>query len=133
MGKYDDIINLQHPEPKKHIRMSLENRAAQFSPFAALTGHSDAIKETERLTDSKIELAEDTITHINRTLMWLKDNTKSKPQVVVSYFVPDNKKSGGKYFTATLNILKLDELNNSIIAEDGTKIAVHNISDIVIV
>lgn len=133
MGKYDDIINLQHPEPKKHIRMSLENRAAQFSPFAALTGHSDAIKETERLTDSKIELAEDTITDINRTLMWLKDNTKSKPQVVVSYFVPDNKKSGGKYVTATLNILKLDELNNSIIAEDGTKIAVHNISDIVIV
>lgn len=113
--------------------MSLENRAAQFSPFAALTGHSDAIKETERLTDSKIELAEDTITDINRTLMWLKDNTKSKPQVVVSYFVPDNKKSGGKYVTATLNILKLDELNNSIIAEDGTKIAVHNISDIVIV
>lgn len=132
MSKYDDIINLPHPEPKNHQRMSLENRAAQFSPFAALTGHNEAIKETERLTDSKIELTEDTITDINRTLMWIKDNIKSKPEVVVTYFVHDHKKTGGKYITATVNIVKIDEVNNAIVTADGIKIAVHNILEIVI-
>lgn len=132
MSKYDDIINLPHPEPKNHQRMSLENRAAQFSPFAALTGHNEAIKETERLTDSKIELAEDTITDINRTLMWIRDNIKSRPQVVVTYFVPDYKKTGGKYITATVNIVKIDEVNNAIVTADEIKIVVHNILEIVI-
>lgn len=132
MSKYDDIINLPHPEPKNHQRMSLENRAAQFSPFAALTGHNEAIKETERLTDSKIELEEDAITDINRTLMWIKDNIKSKPEVIVTYFVPDYKKTGGKYITATVNIVKIDEINLSITTADGLTIALHNILDIVI-
>ena len=131
MGKYDDIINLPHPEPKKHPRMSMENRAAQFSPFAALTGHNEAIKETERLTDSKIELAEDTITDINRTLMWMRDNIKSRPQAVVTYFVPDYKKMGGKYITATVNIVKIDEVNNAIVTADEVTIAVHNILEII--
>ena len=131
MAKYDDIINLPHPEPQTHPRMSLENRAAQFSPFAALTGHNEAIKETERLTDQKIELEEDAITDINRTLMWIKDNIKSKPEVVVTYFVPDYKKSGGKYITATVNIVKIDELNHTVITADGLKIAVYNILEIV--
>ena len=130
MSKYDDIINLPHPEPKKHQRMSLENRAAQFSPFAALTGHNEAIKETERLTDQKIELEEDAITDINRTLMWIKDNIKSKPEVIVTYFVPDYKKTGGKYITATVNILKIDEINYLLITTQGDKIAIHNILEI---
>ena len=132
MGKYDDIINLPHPEPKKHPRMPMENRAAQFSPFAALTGHNEAIKETERLTDSKIELEQDAIEEINRKLMWIKDNIKSRPQVVVTYFVPDYKKTGGKYITSTVNIVKVDEINLSITTADGLTIALHNILDIVI-
>ena len=127
MSKYDDIINLPHPEPKNHQRMSLENRAAQFSPFAALTGHNEAIKETERLTDQKIELEEDAITDINRTLMWIKDNFKSKPEVIVTYFVPDHKKTGGKYITATVNIVKVDEVNHLLITTQGDNIAIHNI------
>lgn len=131
MGKYDDIINLPHPEPKKHPRMSMENRAAQFSPFAALTGHNEAIKETERLTDQKIELEEDAIEEINRKIMWIKDNIKSKPEVVVTYFVPDYKKTGGKYITATVNIAKIDELNHTVITTNGLKIAVHNILEII--
>ena len=130
MSKYDDIINLPHPEPKNHQRMSLENRAAQFSPFAALTGHNEAIKETERLTDQKIELEEDAITDINRTLMWIKDNIKSKPEVIVTYFVPDYKKTGGKYITATVNVLKIDEINYLLITTQGDKIAIHNILEI---
>ena len=132
MSKYDDIINLPHPEPKNHQRMSLENRAAQFSPFAALTGHNEAIKETERLTDQKIELEEDAITDINRTLMWIKDNIKSNPEVIVTYFVPGYKKTGGKYITATVNIVKIDEINHTVITADGLKIAVHNIWEIAI-
>ncbi len=130
MGRYDDIINLSPPVSKKHPRMSLENRAAQFSPFAALTGHNEAIKETERLTDRKIELEEDAITDINRTLMWIKDNIKSHPEVVVTYFVPDYKKNGGKYVTATVNIKKIDEVCNCIITTNDVKIAIHNILDI---
>ena len=132
MSKYDDIINLSYPEPKNHQRMSLENRAAQFSPFAALTGHNEAIKETERLTDSKIELEEDAITDINRTLMWIRDNIKSQPEAVITYFVPDYKKTGGKYITTTVNIVKIDEINLSITTADGLTIALHNILDIVI-
>lgn len=131
MAKYDDIINLPHPEPKKHPRMSVENRAAQFSPFAALTGHSEAIKETGRLTDHKIELAEDTITDINRTLLKIRDNIKNQPEAMVTYFVADEKKSGGRYITATVNIVRIDEMNHTIITADGRRIAVHNILDIV--
>ena len=130
MAKYDDIINLPHPEPKNHQRMSLENRAAQFSPFAALTGHNEAIKETERLTDSKIELEQDAIEEINRKLMWIKDNIKSQPEAVITYFVPDYKKTGGKYITATVNVLKIDEINYLLITTQGDKIAIHNILEI---
>ena len=130
MSKYEDILHLPHPEPKKHQRMTLENRAAQFSPFAALTGHNEAIKETERLTDRKIELEEDAIADINRTLIWIKDNINNNPEVVVTYFVPDYKKTGGKYVTSTVNIVKINELNNCIITSDNIKIAIHNILDI---
>ena len=131
-NNYDDIINLPHPEPKKHPRMSMENRAAQFSPFAALTGHNEAIKETERLTDSKIELDQDAIEEINRKLMWIKDNIQSSPQATVTYFVSDSKKAGGKYITATVNIVRIDEIDNAIVTEGGTKIAVHNILDLIL-
>ena len=130
MSKYEDILHLPHPEPKKHQRMTLENRAAQFSPFAALTGHNEAIKETERLTDRKIELEEDAIADINRTLIWIKDNINNNPEVVVTYFVPDYKKTGGKYVTSTVNISKIDETNHCIITNNEIKIAIHNILEI---
>jgi len=130
MPKYEDIIDLPNPDPKKHQRMTLENRAAQFSPFSALTGHNEAIKETERLTDRKIELEEDAIADINRTLIWIKDNVNNNPEVVVTYFVPDYKKTGGKYVTSTVNISKIDEINHCIITNNEIKIAIHNILEI---
>ena len=110
--------------------MTLENRAAQFSPFAALTGHNEAIRETERLTDRKIELEEDAIADINRTLIWIKDNINNNPEVVVTYFVPDYKKTGGKYVTSTVNISKIDEINHCIITNNEIEIAIHNILEI---
>lgn len=132
MGKYDDIINLPHPEPHNRTRMSMHNRAAQFSPFAALTGHSDAIEETGRLVDKKIELAEDSITDVNRALMQIRDNINNQPQVVVTYFVPDYKKVGGKYVTSTVNVAKIDENNHSLVMTNGLNVAFHNILDIAV-
>ena len=126
------MIYLPHPEPdpKKHPRMTLYNRAAIFSPFAALTGHDDAIKETGRLTDRKIELEQDKIDEINRILMWIKDNISLQPEVIITYFVPDHKKTGGKYVTSTLNIVKIDEYGHLIPSISGLKIAIHNILDL---
>ena len=130
MGKYDDIINMSHPEPKGRPRMSLQNRAAQFSPFAALTGHNEAIQETGRITNEKISLAEDSITDINNRLKWIKDHIKEKPEISLAYYVPDSRKSGGKYIVATKNVIKLDEYSNTITLADGTVVAVHNILNI---
>ena len=127
MGKYDSIINLPHPEPRNRQRMSVQNRAAQFSAFAALTGHSEAIKETERLTDCKIEPQQDAVEELNRKLMWIKDNIRLKPKAVIVYFVPDDKKSGGKYVTAAVNVLKIDEVNHALVTADGLTVAFHNI------
>ena len=122
MGKYDDIINLPHPDPYKRTRMSLYNRAAQFSPFSALTGHDDAIKETGRLTDGKIELEQDAVEDINRKLTWIKDNINSKPKVTITYFVPDESKSGGRYVTKAVTVVKVDEVNRWVVSEDNCTI-----------
>lgn len=127
MSKYEDIIDLPHPNPKKHQRMSLENRAAQFSPFAALTGHNEAIKETERLTDRKIELEEDAITDINRTLIWIMDNIESHPEVVVTYFVPDYRKTGGKYITSIYTLKKINLHEKFILTANEKIIPFNNI------
>ena len=127
MGKYDSIINLPHPEPRNRQRMIMQNRAAQFSAFAALTGHSEAMKETERLTDRKIEPQQDAVEEVNRKLMWIKDNIRLKPEIVMVYFLPDDKKPGGKYVTATVNVSKIDEVNHSLVTTDGLAVAFHNI------
>ena len=99
--KYSDIINFPHPNPQNHIRMSISARAAQFAPFAALTGHSDAIIETARLTDNKIELDESIKGAINQKLMTLKTNLKKCPIVTITFFSPDKKKAGGRYISST--------------------------------
>lgn len=128
--KYDDIINLPHPIPKKHPRMPLRDRAAQFSPFAALTGHKAAINETARLTDKKHILSEDTITKLNEQLILIKENINMNQVVTITYFIPDTKKSGGTYISYSGTVKKIDEYNHTVIMTDKTVIPINQISEI---
>ena len=115
--KYDDIINLPHHVSKKHPQMSLHDRAAQFSPFAALTGHKAAINETARLTDEK------------QILNLIKENIGTNPIVTITYFVPDDRKSGGAYISNTGVVKKINEYNHTVILTDKTVIPIEQISE----
>lgn len=128
--KYDDIINLPHHVSKKHPQMSLLNRAAQFSPFAALTGHEDAIQETARLTDSFIELNEDKKEQLDEQLQLIRENLEQKPECEITYFRPDDKKDGGTYVTIRGRIKKIDEYSHQIIFTDGTILPIEHIFSI---
>lgn len=133
MGKYDDIIDLPHFVSKKYPQMSMKDRAAQFSPFAALTGYDAEIKETTRLTDRRIELDEDVLDKLNERLYILRkvlDDGSVYPEVRITYFEKDLKKDGGKYITVSGRVRKIHEYRNIVIFEDGTEIPVHDISDI---
>ena len=129
MSKYDDIINLPHHVSKKHPQMSLHDRAAQFSPFAALTGHKAAINETARLTDEKQILSEDVIAKLNEQLNLIKENIGTNQTVTITYFVPDDKKSGGAYISHTGVVKKIDEYNHTVILTDKTVIPIEQISE----
>ena len=118
--KYDDIIRLPHHVSKKHPQMSPLNRAAQFSPFAALTGHEDALHETARLTDSFAELDENRIEQLNEQFRLIRENLEQKPECEITYFQPDGKKSGGGYVTIRGRIKKIDPYERLIIFTDGT-------------
>lgn len=106
--RYDDVIYRQHPTSKKHPRMSRMNRAAQFAPFAALTGYEESIKETARLTDRKIELSEYEIEELNAKLNFIQDHIKEHPKVTVTYFQPDERKAGGAYITVSGEAINVD-------------------------
>lgn len=129
-NKYDDIINLPHPVSTTHPQMSMINRAAQFSPFAALPGHSDAIKETARVTDKKIELDDGEKEIINEKLLFISEQMKNRPLISVTYFKGDKKKSGGEYQTITGNVNKIDEFKGLVKMEDGTIIRFDDIISI---
>ena len=127
---YEDIINLQHPTSSKHRRMSRLDRAAQFAPFAALTGHDAAIRETARLTDEKIELDEDAKAILNEKLLIIRDNICEDVSIKITYFVPDEKKSGGMYLEFTGYVKRFDSYRNELIMQDGTEIQICNICGI---
>lgn len=127
--KYDDIINLPHHVSKKHPQMSLHDRAAQFSPFAALTGHKAAINETARLTDEKQILSEDVIAKLNEQLNLIKENIGTNQTVTITYFVPDDRKSGGAYISNTGVVKKINEYNHTVILTDKTVIPIEQISE----
>jgi len=130
MKNYDDIINLPHHVSSKRRQMSLENRAAQFAPFAALTGHSDAIRETERITNKKINIDETRRTILNSKLQILNNKIKIKPEIVLTYFVPDKTKNGGTYRTIIGNLKKIDIYEKLLIFDDKSKISLDDIYDI---
>lgn len=120
---YDDIINLPHPTSAKHPRMSLYDRAAQFSPFAALTGYDDAIAETARLTDRRIELSETDMDRLNLKWQLVMEHISERPAVTIIYFVPDSKKEGGKYVSVSGCVKKIDEYEQTVTMTDGRKIS----------
>lgn len=128
--QYDDIIHLPHHVSKRHPPMSLINRAAQFSPFAALTGHDAAIHETARLTDSFVELDEDSKGYLNEQLQLLCENIEAHPECEITYFQPDAKKNGGAYVTIHGKIRKIDLYRHRIIFTDGTAIPIEHLFSI---
>jgi hypothetical protein len=121
-GPYDDIIALPHHVSLTHRPMPREDRAAQFAPFSALTGYEMAIRETGRLTDRQVQLDADEIASLNDTLCCIQARLAQRPAVTATYFVPDEKKSGGAYITVEGTVKRLDELEKTIIFEDGTQI-----------
>ena len=121
-GPYDDIIHLSHPTSKNRPRMSIHDRAAQFSPFAALSGHAAAIAETAWLTDRKLELDEDTKAELDRRQAILLEHISERPEITVTWFRPDERKEGGAYITTTGRLKKLDEAERILILTDDTRI-----------
>ena len=124
---YEDIIDLEHPTSKKHKRMSLYARAAQFAPFAALQGHDAAVNETARLTEERLELDEDTLAKLNKKLNIISDNLGTETEVTITYFLPDEYKDGGSYPTIRGVVKRIDEYEGAVIMRDGMKIPINQI------
>lgn len=125
--RYNDILNMQYPDPE--IERDFPDRvlrAAQFAPFAALTGYDDAVEETARLTDRKIELDEDSICRINERLLYIM-NSENPEYVSVTYFVPDEKKMGGCYVTKKGEVFKVSEYERIVVMDDGCEIPIDDI------
>ena len=130
MADYDDIINLPHHTSRKHPRMPIKDRAAQFAPFAALTGHEAAIRETARLTDEREILSDEAIAVLNEKLKIISKNPGTGQTVKITYFVPDARKAGGAYVTHSGSVRKIDLYEHILIMTDGTVIPVGQISRI---
>lgn len=123
----EDIIYLPHYRSKKRKPMSIHDRAAQFGAFAALTGYEDAVEETARRTDCKMEIDETVKEEINYRLVYLSRGEFPSPRVSVTYFVEDEKKSGGKYVTDTGSVIKIDTVSGTIRLEDMREIPIDDI------
>ena len=128
--RYNDILNMPYPNPE--IEKDFPDkilRAAQFAPFAALTGYDEAVEETARLTDSKVELDEYQKAELNDKLQFL-NNSEEDEEISITYFVPDKRKSGGAYITKKGIVLKVREYEKDVVMEDGTEIPIDDIIEI---
>ena len=125
--KYDDIINLPHHVSERHAQLSKASYAAQFSPFAALTGYDGIVSEAARVTDERVELGETDMEILSAKLQITLEREKEHPQVVVTYFKPDEKKSGGAYLQKTAEIKRVDDVERLIYFTDGTKLPIDDV------
>lgn len=128
--KYDDIINLPHHTSPKRPRMPMIDRAAQFSPFAALTGYDAAVKETARLTDERIEIDESSKMELDEKLRMVQESLNKSPEITITFFEPDEKKSGGSYISVTGCVKKIDNYERCVIMQDKQKISIDEIIQI---
>lgn len=126
-NKYDSIMNLPHHVSKTRPQMPMSDRAAQFAPFAALTGYDSAIKETGRLTDEKIELDEEALTALDMRYQLLIDALDDQPEVTITFFQADERKEGGAYLTVTGTVKKIDTYERLITMQDGSKIPMDDV------
>lgn len=133
MRNYDDIINLSRPQYHDLTPMSIHDRAAQFSPFAALVGYDAAVEETARLTDSRREMEEDEINELNRQLSELNKRLSERPRIRVTYFIRDRKKEGGRYASKIGNARTIDQTENRIIFTDGESVPVKDMYSVVFI
>ena len=129
--RYDDIKDKTRPLYPDLPPMPIHDRAAQFSPFAALVGYEDAVEETERLTDSRREMLEDEIAELNRQLGELQGRLRERPEIRVTYFIPDKKKDGGRYASKIGNARTIDQYSNAIVFTDGESIPVKDMYSVV--
>ncbi len=127
---YQDMIHLPHHQSKTRKRMSISDRAAQFAPFSALTGHEAAIRETGRLTDSFLENDEYEQELLNRKLVFLKEHQKEHPMIKVTRFLPDEKKEGGKYQTLEGYLKKISEYEKKLVLQSGEEIFLEQITEL---
>ena len=130
MNRYEDIINLPHHVSLIRPKMPMSDRAAQFAPFAALTGYDAAIEETGRLTDERIELDEEALTALDMKYQLLMDALDEAPEVTITYFQPDDRKAGGKYVSAVGAVKKIDDFERRITMRDGTRIPMDDVLSI---
>ena len=130
MGKYDDIIRLPHPVSRTHPPMPRAERAAQFSSFAALTGYEEIVAESARLTDARVELGHDALEALDERLRAIAAAIADEPEAEIRFFVPDEKKAGGRYETVRGRVKKIDEYASVLLLADGKKIPLGDIVSI---
>lgn len=130
MECYNDIMQHKRYRLRHHRPMAVENRAAQFAPFAALTGYDEAVDETARLTDARHMLTEDAQDRLNQTMLLLAERESARPAVSVTYFQPDARKAGGAYVTVSGNLRFLDEAAQMLHLTDGTAIPLGEITEV---
>ena len=128
--KYNEIMGLPHHVSKTRPQMPMSDRAAQFAPFAALTGYDAAIKETGRLTDEKIELDVEALSALDMKYQLLMEALDEAPEVTITYFQPDERKAGGKYVSAVGTVKKIDDFERRITMRDGTRIPMDDVLSI---
>lgn len=130
MGKYDDIIHLPHPTSERHPRMSRQDRAAQFSPFEALTGLGAALQESARLTERRMIPDEYEQAELDKKLQYLRENLSQQPAAAITHFVPDARKEGGSYHRTEGRVKKLLEFEKQLVLTDGTTLAIEDILEL---